>query len=460
MKKNSAKGKKSNILDRVIPFFLALIMFIVISIVSICVASKSSWSDIFTSGRISDLENRPKQFEKDIVVNVEYLKDSGGIWMLTSNVLEGIAKKRPNWRLILIVDDRLAHYYKKSLPTVKFIYTRMNYTEIMNYIVKFVNFVTGDRYRNKIMQLCFYDKIFLDSKCDLLWDPVGDETINNFDIPCVTTVHDMAFFDLYKDYVEQGHVNWGRKRISASVKFSDKVITVSNFTKRRIVEKLGAPWDKVTAIPIQLGTRILSSVDKNEAKSILEKFKLQDKKYLIFISGFWPNKNHERLIRAFAQFIEQEKSSDLKLVLCGSKASKKIFKLVEQLGMKDRIIITGFVKNKDLGVLLQHSLAFVHSSVYEGFGMPVIEAMAAGIPVVCSDGGSLPEVAGDAALMINPYEINSIASAMSRIVYDSELRERLIKLGKKRAKKFEDTDSMVDEYIRVFEEVMSSKKKN
>ncbi|MCR5225176.1 MAG: glycosyltransferase family 4 protein [Alphaproteobacteria bacterium] len=451
------KRELNNLIDKAIALFSALVIFILVSAVSICVFSKSSWHDIFTSGRITELDNRPKQFEKDIVVNAAHLGKIGGVWTLTNNLLTEIAKKKPNWRFVVAIHEKLRKDYQIPLPNIKHVYVSMNYTDPMEYFYKFLNWITRNRYHDKLLQLCFYDKIFLDSKCDLIWDPSGEDTINGFSIPSVATIHDLALFDIHESYVVADHISWGRRRITAAALSSKKIITVSEFSKRRIIEKFGLPWNSVEVIPIQLGKRVFNFVDQGSTQSVLKNYNLQDKSYLIFVSGFWPNKNHERLIRAFNQFLQKEKTSNLKLVLCGAKAPKELFALTKQLGIKERVIFTGFVSDKDLSVLLQHALAFVHSSVYEGFGMPIIEAMAAGIPVASSDAGSLPEVAGGAALMFNPYDVSSIVSAISKIVHDASLREHLISLGKERAKVFEDTDKMIDAYIKVFEDTMDKK---
>ncbi len=451
------RKRKSGSSWKFVEILVSLIFFILISFISLCAISKSSWHDIFTNGRITELDDRPKQFEKDIVVNAAHLGKMGGVWTLTNNILTNMAKKKPNWRFLIAIHEKLKDDYRIPLPNVQHIYVSMNYTKLMEWLYKLLKFITADRYRDKLLQLCFYDRIFLDSKCDLLWDPSGEDTINKFTIPSVATIHDLALFDLHKSFVVENHISWGKERIATSALNSKKIITVSEFSKRRIVEKFGLQWDAVKVIPIRLGKRVFNPVEENVIQSTLEKYKLQDKNYLIFVSCFWPNKNHKKLIQAFAKFLQKEPNSNLKLVLCGAKYPQKLTQLTEQLKLKDKVIFTGFVANEELNVLLQHALAFIHPSVYEGFGMPIIEAMSAEIPITCSDGGSLPEVAGDAALMFNPHDINAIVSAISKIVHDANLREHLIALGKERAKAFENTDEMINEYIKVFEEVMNEK---
>jgi glycosyltransferase involved in cell wall biosynthesis len=137
-----------------------------------------------------------------------------------------------------------------------------------------------------------------------------------------------------------------------------------------------------------------------------------------------------------------------------------ISEILSKYNLRGKVVFTNFIPDDELNVLLSNALAFVHPSLYEGFGMPVIEAMTAGVPVICSNAGSLPEVAGDAALFFDPYNVDEIAAAMKRIVEDEGLRRELIQKGYKQAAKFADADKMVDEYIEVFEEVMAQNEKN
>ena len=157
------------------------------------------------------------------------------------------------------------------------------------------------------------------------------------------------------------------------------------------------------------------------------------------------------MIKAFNQFAE--KNSEIKLILVGKHPDVFESRPIQEFS-SDRIIITGFVPDEDLGIILKNALAFIHPSVYEGFGMPIIEAMANGIPVACSNVSSLPEIAGSAALLFNPFDVDSITQAMHRLADDPLLRKDLIQKGYKQAKKYSDRDAMVDEYIRVMEEVM------
>jgi glycosyltransferase involved in cell wall biosynthesis len=214
-------------------------------------------------------------------------------------------------------------------------------------------------------------------------------------------------------------------------------------------------------IPIHLSERVQYNSDITKTKEVLKKYQLSKHNYVIFVSQYYPNKNHERLIQAFSDFIEHNKAySELKLVIVGnmSRSGGIIEKFAHQFNCKNNIIFTERVDNEKLSILLKNALCFVHPSLYEGFGMPVVEAMSCGIPIACSKIPSFLEVVGDAAIFFNPYDVSDIERAMSDIIKSPELRNNLIKKGYEQSKKFKDSHTMTSDYIKVFDEVMNRKK--
>jgi hypothetical protein len=156
-------------------------------------------------------------------------------------------------------------------------------------------------------------------------------------------------------------------------------------------------------------------------------------RYVLYPSTLHPHKNHERLIRAYARRRHEEK-----LVLAGMRGfhAQTIEKLIADLGLSDSVELTGWLSREELLLLYERAYAFVYPSTFEGFGMPVLEALAAGIPVACSSIPSLREVAGDAALFFDPLDEDAIAEALERISGDDELRGRLAAEGPQRARPF------------------------
>ncbi len=160
--------------------------------------------------------------------------------------------------------------------------------------------------------------------------------------------------------------------------------------------------------------------------------------YLLYVGTLQPRKNLARVIEAFACMAGDPAFSGLQLVLAGKKGwlYDDLFAQVERLGLAGRIIFPGYIEDADLPALLGGALAFVFPSLYEGFGIPVLEAGACGVPVITSNTSSLPEVAGDAALFVDPHDVEAIAEAMRRLVTDDALRSELSRRGLENVRRF------------------------
>ena len=216
------------------------------------------------------------------------------------------------------------------------------------------------------------------------------------------------------------------------------------------------PEDRVQVIPIQLGKRVFAKYTEKEELDIMKKYNIQRQKYFIFCSTWWKNKNHKNLMLAFEKFIRDNPATKLKLLIVGQHDdfdNIDFWKIIKD-ETKKRMVIVGHVSDTELNIMLQNALAFIHPSIYEGFGIPLVEAMSSGIPVACSNVASLPEVVGDAAIKFNPYKVDEIASAMQKLADDENLRKLLIQKGYEQVKQYENSDAMIEQYEKVFEEYM------
>ncbi|MDQ4078327.1 MAG: glycosyltransferase family 4 protein, partial [Chloroflexota bacterium] len=158
--------------------------------------------------------------------------------------------------------------------------------------------------------------------------------------------------------------------------------------------------------------------------------------YALFVGTIEPRKNLVSLLKAFR--ITRERHPNLKLVLAGKKGwlYEEVFQTLHKLGLESEVIRLGFVPDEDLPALYSAARYFVYPSLYEGFGLPVLEALACGTPVICSDRSSLPEVAGDAAILVAPDEIGALVQAMERVLIDSTLRQAMRERGIEQARRF------------------------
>ena len=219
---------------------------------------------------------------------------------------------------------------------------------------------------------------------------------------------------------------------------ASKIIAVSQSTKKDIIHLLGIEKDKITVIYEASNLGMYSRKNDDISNSdILKKYSIQ-KPYFLYVGEKRPHKNLEGLIEAFAIFKEKYDGRNSSLVLTGKKYSTyhEYITMAENLGVKDSLIFTGFIPEKYLKTIYSEAEILLLLSFYEGFGIPILEAMECGIPVITSNISSMPEVAGEAAILVDPNNIPEIVEKMDNIVNSKILRKQLIKSGLKRVKQF------------------------
>lgn len=220
-----------------------------------------------------------------------------------------------------------------------------------------------------------------------------------------------------------------------SVKNSAHILTISNFSKSEIVKFYQCPKGKITvAHPGFDRYQLADSASK--IKKIKKKLGIKGK-YLVYLGTLQPKKNLVRLVEAFGQVAK--KRPEVSLVIAGKKGwlFEEIFTKVKELRLEERVIFPGFIAEEDKPYLLAGGEAFVFPSLYEGFGIPVLESMSLGVPVVAAKAGSLPEIGGEAAIYCDPYQTESIAESMEKVLQlNKKERNEIIVKGEKQAKQF------------------------
>lgn len=229
-----------------------------------------------------------------------------------------------------------------------------------------------------------------------------------------------------------------------AVRQADLILTVSDYSKQQIVEYFKLPETRVRAIT-EGPSRIFGSLPKNEGgEPVLRRYGLTaDSRWLLYVGGISPHKNLQRLVEAFKQLIVNPTFADVKLVLVGDYQNDTFHSdypalkaQMERLYLNDKVIFTGYVKDEDLVYLYNATSTFVLPSLEEGFGLPAIEAMACGAPVVVSNRGSLPEIVGNAGRYFNPYDSVDICKAIQDVLEDTALRTTMSEAGKSRSTQF------------------------
>ena len=244
----------------------------------------------------------------------------------------------------------------------------------------------------------------------------------------VVSVLDLSFL-LYPQF----HGRWSRATarmgLGRAVRDADALIAISAHTADDLVRLTGVDWGRVHVIPLAADLRFEPVRDP----SVPARYGI-DSRYVLYLGTLEPRKNLKVLLHAFARL----DATDAKLVLAGAKGwmFQEIFETVERLGLTSRVVFPGFVADADLPALLNGAEVFVYPSEYEGFGLPVLEAMSCGTPVVTTHVSSLPEVAGEAALLVPPRDAGALHDALRRVLSEPTLREEMRGRGLERAAGF------------------------
>jgi glycosyltransferase involved in cell wall biosynthesis len=262
----------------------------------------------------------------------------------------------------------------------------------------------------------------------LLWSPnnTGPLAISRQ----VCTIHDLIPLD-HPEWFNRRFASWYQWLLPRLAKKVQHIIAISQFTKQRIVERLGVKPDKVTVIPNGVDERF-SPRTPEEIQAVRRSLGISAPAYILCVGSLEPRKNLRRLLQAWAS-VQRSLDADVELVVAGAKGSSRVFETVRVDPLPPRVRFTGYVSDEQLPCLYAGALALVYPSLYEGFGLPPLEAMACGTPVVTSDGTSLAEVAADAAVLVNAEDAHSIAEGIRHVVSSSALREELRGLGLERA---------------------------
>jgi glycosyltransferase involved in cell wall biosynthesis len=251
----------------------------------------------------------------------------------------------------------------------------------------------------------------------------------------IITIHDLAFL-IYPHFLTRDAARY-YGRIDQAVRRTDHIIAVSESTRRDIVNMLGAPEDKITVIH-EAADPVYKPLDRAHALRFVQKrFDLPDR-FVLFVSTIEPRKNVQGLLRSFRQFLDDYKQTDVVLALAGARGwlFEEVYELVDKLDLRESCLFLNKVTRDELLYLYSAARCLAHPAIYEGFGLTPLEAMACGTPVVVSNVSSLPEVVGDAALLVDPLDEEALTVALWRLMSDDGLWTELREKGLRRAEAF------------------------
>ncbi len=249
----------------------------------------------------------------------------------------------------------------------------------------------------------------------------------------ILTVHDLSFV-CTPETATPGLRAYLNSVVPRSVARVDRVLADSEATRQDLIDLYRTPPDKINVLYSGVDARFHPIQDETTLQAVRSRYGIGDVPYVLSVGTVQPRKNYGRLVEA----LHRLDRGDLRLVIVGGKGwlDDPLYRKVADLGLEKRVLLPGFVPDEDLPAIYSAARAFAFPSIYEGFGIPPLEAMACGVPVVTSNTSSLPEVVGDAGLMVEPLDVDALAGALERVLDDEDLRRALIERGHLRAQTF------------------------
>lgn len=351
-----------------------------------------------------------------------------GTRVYTENVVEGILERDKKNQYLLIYNDQELLGKYSGYPNAREIVIRMP-TKLL-----------WDQFAIPLLAK--------KEKLDLIFNPKF--TVSLFSgCKTVFVLHGMEWY-VYPEAYKWYDIIYVKFALPFYCRKADSIVAVSKLVKSDIVKYIGINEDKIKAI-YEAANKIFGPIkDQDTLMAIKEKYNLPDR-FILYVGGIFPSKNFSGLVKAFYNL---KKEGPYNLVVVGSKRWKfeKDFKLISKLDLDDDIHFTGRVPQMDLPAFYNLAEMFVFPSLYEGFGIPILEAMACGCPVIASKTGALPEIAGNAAAFIDPYDIDEMSATMHKVLADEDFRQDLIEKGYKQVKKFS-WEKCAKEIIEAFREL-------
>ena len=271
----------------------------------------------------------------------------------------------------------------------------------------------------------------------------------NFELPIrkvcryVVTIHDLVPL-FFPELVPKKHLLFFRLFMKRVAHTADLIITDSEHSKRDIMQYLKVAQDKIRVIYLGYDQRYQRVQDQRRIADVLARYGIRQP-YLLFVGVIEPKKNLERLVEAYTLLQKAcpavrhaHRPQDIQLVIAGGEGwfSERLYRKVRNSGLTQQIVFPGFIPDNDLPVLYSGAELFVFPSLYEGFGLPVLEAMSCGVPVVTSNVSSLPEIAGEAGVLVDPHHPEAIVRGIATVLSNRQLQEQMREKGYRQAQKF------------------------
>lgn len=270
-------------------------------------------------------------------------------------------------------------------------------------------------------------------KADVFLSPDGFLSLGS-SVKTLMVTHDIAHVHFPEQIPFHGRVFY-KHFVPKYLKRADRVVTVSHFTKRDIIRQYGIADEKM-AVACNGCRETFQPLGDAEKEAIRKQY-AEGKPYFFYLGAVHPRKNIPRLIRAFDHF-KQQTGHEMKLLIAGRLAwqTGEVHEAYESISCKEDIVLLGYVPDDQLPKLMGGAFALTYLSLFEGFGVPLLEAMNCEIPIIGADAASIPEVVGNAGILVDPFDVSAISQSMQQIIEDEGLRIKLVEKGREQAKQF------------------------
>ncbi len=360
---------------------------------------------------------------------------NGGAKWVALSLIEQFLRQRPHWRWWLLTTAANDGFLGEMFPSVQ----RLRVLDQQGQVIappRLRALPGGDR-------------------ADLLFCPFTAPFHATPAVPTVSIVHDLQFA-AYPQFFSAAEVRERTSHFFEAAALCDRLVCVSRYVAGEVRRVTGLGERRVRFVYNSMADR-LPRVTAEAGAEALAGLGLTAGRYLLYPANTWPHKNHAMLITAAGMYFAAHPASDLKLVCAGvsdAPSGRALRAAVVRMGLGERILFPGFQDEPQFAALVTNARALIFPSLFEGFGIPVLEAMANGVPVLCANTTSLPEIAGDAALLFDPRRPGEIVGAIEAIESDPGLGERLVAAGTKRAASLGTGADMAAGYLEIFAEVL------
>ncbi len=365
---------------------------------------------------------------------------AGGATGFAIELVKGLSKKQ-DVSIVVICAEWNKSYLEEELPS------NIDFFQSNVTTKRYTGRIRVDALINRVLGHFRRQKSLEEKNIDILYCPFSAPTNKIKGVPCISTILDIQH-EYYPQFFAPEELQHRRDFYNQIVKKVERVVCISDYTKETFCEKYNYPIDRAETVYIAIQNRF---TDKDD--SVLDRLGVEKNKYIVYPANFWEHKNHKLLLNAFAMYIEKT-GTELKLVLTGNALDKTDYynDLISSMKLDKNVVITGYVSKEELYSILDNSKGLIYPSLFEGFGIPVVEAMHLHKPIACSNLTSLPEIGCEAIYYFNPKKPDEIYKG---IEYLEKTVASKAMIDEYEAKLEEYTDEkMVDSYYRVLKETV------